>query len=83
MIKKANFKLKIKEKPIIEKKITTDSIKLDSFLKFCDIAQTGGHAKFLVQEGQVKVNSEVCLQRGKKLRVGDEMEFNGKIYRLI
>lgn len=83
MIKKANFKLKIKEKPIIEKKITTDSIKLDSFLKFCDIAQTGGHAKFLVQEGQVKVNSEVCLQRGKKLRVGDEMEFDGKIYRLI
>lgn len=83
MIKKPSFKLKIKQKPIIEKKITTDSIKLDSLLKFCDVAQTGGHAKFLVQEGEVKVNGEVCNQRGKKLRVGDEMEVDGKIYRLI
>ena len=56
MTKKPSFKLKIKQKPIIEKKITTDSIKLDSLLKFCDVAQTGGHAKFLVQEGEVKVN---------------------------
>lgn len=83
MTKKPNFKLKIKQKPIIEKKITTDSIKLDSLLKFCDVAQTGGHAKFLVQEGEVKVNGEVCTQRGKKLHVGDEMEVDGKIYRLI
>ncbi len=83
MIKKPAFKLKIKEKPIIEKSITTDSIKLDSLLKFCDIAQTGGHAKFLVQEGEVKVNGEVCLQRGKKLHKGDEMEFEGKIYRIV
>ena len=83
MTKKPSFKLKIKQKPIIEKKITTDSIKLDSLLKFCDVAQTGGHAKFLVQEGEVKVNGEVCNQRGKKLRVGDEMEVDGKIYRQI
>lgn len=83
MTKKPSFKLKIKQKPIIEKKITTDSIKLDSLLKFCDVAQTGGHAKFLVQEGEVKVNGEVCTQRGKKLRIGDEMEVDGKIYRLI
>ena len=83
MTKKPSFKLKIKQKPIIEKKITTDAIKLDSLLKFCDVAQTGGHAKFLVQEGEVKVNGEVCTQRGKKLRVGDEMEVDGKIYRLI
>ena len=83
MTKKPTFKLKIKQKPVIEKKITTESIKLDSLLKFCDIAQTGGHAKFLVQEGEVKVNGEVCIQRGKKLRVGDEMEVDGKIYRLI
>ncbi|MBQ8783115.1 MAG: RNA-binding S4 domain-containing protein [Clostridia bacterium] len=68
---------------MIEKEITTDSIKLDSLLKFCDIAQTGGHAKVLVQEGEVKVNGEVCTQRGKKLHKGDEMEFDGKIYRLI
>ena len=49
MVKKANFKLKIKQKEIIEKKITTEYIKLDAFLKLCDIAQTGGHAKIIVQ----------------------------------
>ena len=83
MIKKANFKLKVKEKEIIEKEIYTDYITLSDFLKFCDIAQTGGHAKILIQEGEVKVGGEVCLQRGKKLRKGDEVEFDRKIYRLI
>lgn len=51
--------------------ITTPFIKLDSFLKFCGAAETGGQAKELVQDGQVLVNGEVCLQRGKKLRDGD------------
>ncbi len=83
MVKKASFKLKVKEKPFVEKSITTDFIRLDAFLKFSDIAQTGGHAKILVTEGEVKVNGEVCEQRGKKLRSGDEVEFEGTIYRLI
>lgn len=51
--------------------ITTPFIKLDSFLKFCGAAETGGQAKELVQGGLVLVNGEVCLQRGKKLRDGD------------
>ena len=51
--------------------ITTPFIKLDSFLKFCGAAETGGQAKELVQEGRVKVNGEVCTMRGKKLRDGD------------
>ncbi len=83
MVKKASFKLKIKEKPIIEKSINTDFIRLDAFLKYCDIAQTGGHAKILILEEQIKVNGEVCVQRGKKLRTGDQVEFEGTIYRLI
>ncbi len=83
MIKKANFKLKVKEKPVIEKSITTDFIRLDAFLKYCDAAQTGGHAKIIIQEGDAKVNGEVCTQRGKKLHVGDEVEFEGRIFRLI
>ncbi len=83
MVKKAGFKLKIKEKPIVEKSITTEFIRLDAFLKFSDIAQTGGHAKILITEGEVKVNGETCEQRGKKLRTGDEVEFEGTIYRLI
>ncbi len=83
MIKKANFKLKVKEKKVVEKKITTDFIRLDSFLKFCDVAQTGGHAKMIIQYGDAKVNGEVCTQRGKKLRTGDEVEFEDVIYRIV
>lgn len=83
MIKKANFKLKVKQKEIIEKKISTDFIKLDAFLKLCDAAQTGGHAKLIIQEGDAKVNGEICCQRGKKLHAGDEVELYGKIYKLV
>ena len=83
MIKKANFKLKVKEKKVVEKKITTEFIRLDAFLKFCDVAQTGGHAKMIIQYGDAKVNGEVCEQRGKKLRPGDEVEFEDVIYRIV
>ena len=51
--------------------ITTEFIKLDALLKFAGLADTGGEAKILVQEGQVLVNSEVCTMRGKKIRSGD------------
>ncbi|MCQ2479766.1 MAG: RNA-binding S4 domain-containing protein [Clostridia bacterium] len=83
MIKKAKFKLKVKEKKVVEKKITTEFIRLDAFLKFCDVAQTGGHAKMIIQYGDAKVNGEVCEQRGKKLRPGDEVEFEDVIYRIV
>ena len=51
--------------------ITTEFIKLDSFIKFAGLTDTGGQAKELVLSGQVKVNGEVCTMRGKKLRPGD------------
>ena len=51
--------------------ITTPFIKLDSLLKLAGIAETGGHAKELVAAGEVLVNREPCLQRGKKLYPGD------------
>ena len=46
-------------------------IRLDQFLKLIDVAQTGGHAKFLIQNGDVYVNGEVEYRRGRKLREGD------------
>ncbi len=58
---------------IEEIKIRTEFIKLDQFLKFCGMAETGGHAKEIVAEGVVFVNGELCLQRGKKLHPGDEV----------
>ena len=57
MVKK--LKVRIKEKPVVEKKIDTDFIRLDAFLKLCDAVVTGGHAKFVIQDGEVKVNGEV------------------------
>lgn len=56
------------KKEIVE--ITTEYIKLDSFLKLCGVSQSGGAAKELVTEGKILVNGEICTQRGRKLRDG-------------
>lgn len=66
-----------------EIKINTEFIKLDSFLKWCGAVSMGSEAKIMIQEGEVIVNDEVCIQRGKKIRVGDEVKFNGEIYKVI
>ena len=55
-------------------KIKGEYITLDKMLKFAGVAQTGGHAKILIQSGEVIVNGEVEERRGKKLRVGDIIE---------
>lgn len=54
--------------------ITTETIKLEGLLKFSGAVETGGEAKSLIQSGQVAVNGEICLMRGKKLRPGDIVE---------
>ena len=60
--------------------IITEYIKLQDLLKFAAIASTGGEAKIMVQEGQVTVNGEVCTQRGRKIRPGDDVCANGAHY---
>ena len=65
-----------------EVKITTDFIKLDSFLKLASAVSTGGHAKMVSTGGEVKVNGQVCLMRGKKLYEGNTVEFEGEIYKV-
>lgn len=57
--------------------ITTEYIKLQDLLKFANICVTGGEAKIMVQEGEVTVNGEVCTQRGKKIRPGDDVCIDG------
>lgn len=59
-------------------KIDTEFIKLDSLLKLSGVAPTGGAAKIFVQDGEVKVNGEVVLQRGKKIHSGDKVEIFGE-----
>lgn len=53
-------------------------IRLDSLLKFGGIAETGGHAKVLIQNGQILVNGQVCTMRGKKMRKGDKATYEDK-----
>ena len=63
--------------------IKEDFIKLDSALKFAGLLPTGGIAKMVILEGKVLVNGETCLQRGKKLRHGDKVEFDGRGFEII
>lgn len=58
--------------------IKEDYIKLDSALKFANVVESGGHAKIVIQNGEVEVNGEVCTMRGKKLRNNDRFIFNKK-----
>ena len=58
--------------------ITTEFIKLQDLLKFANMVSTGGEAKIIIQEGEVKVNGEVCTMRGKKIRPGDIVELGGQ-----
>ena len=60
--------------------ITTEFIKLQDLMKFADMVSSGGEAKVLIQEGEVSVNGEVCLQRGRKIRPGDVVSFQGGQY---
>ena len=59
-------------------KITTDYIKLDSFLKYVQWVDSGGMAKMVVADGLVYVNGEMEQRRGRKLYPGDVVEFMGE-----
>ena len=53
-------------------------IKLDSFLKWQNLTETGGQAKLLIQNGEVRVNGKIETRRGRKLVNGDKVTFKGK-----
>ena len=75
-------KIKVRLIPPEEKTIaiTTPFIKLDSAMKLADAVGSGGTAKLLIEDGQVRVNGEVCVQRGKKLYPGDRFRFGNVDY---
>ena len=58
--------------------IHTEFIKLQDLLKFANLVETGGMAKECVQGGEVAVNGEICTMRGKKIRPGDVVSFDGE-----
>lgn len=59
--------------------IRDEFIKLGQALKLAGLVSSGVDAKFLIQDGQVKVNGEVDTRRGKKLYPGDSFEFEGTV----
>lgn len=63
-----------------EIKISTEFIKLDQFLKWAGVCDTGVDAKFFILDGNVKVNGEEELRRGKKLYPGDKVEAVGETF---
>ena len=60
--------------------ITTEFIKLQDLLKFANLVETGGETKERIQSGEATVNGEVCTMRGKKIRPGDDVVFQGEHY---
>ena len=63
-------------------KLRDEYIKLGQALKAAGLAESGVDAKHAVEEGLVKVNGQTEYQRGKKLRDGDVVEFNGETIRI-
>ncbi len=59
--------------------INEEFIRLDNLLKFAGIAPTGGQAKFIIQNGEIKVNGEICTMRGKKMRPGDKAQYRQRV----
>ena len=66
-----------------EIKINTETIKLDAFLKWAAVVGNGGEAKLHIQNGEVTLNGSVEIQRGKKLKAGDIVEFQYETYKII
>lgn len=59
-------------------KIDEEYIRLDNLMKFAGMCNSGGRAKYLIQGGEVKLNGEICTMRGKKIRPGDKVEYDGR-----
>ena len=57
--------------------MTGDMIRLAQFLKVADVIESGGEAKLRITDGDVLVNGEVEFRRGRQLRAGDVVDYDG------
>ena len=62
--------------------IRDESIRLGQFLKLADLVEFGSHAKELISGGEVLVNGEPETRRGRQLRVGDVVKYDGRSARV-
>lgn len=58
--------------------LNTEYIELAQALKWANLVESGGHAKLVIQNGEVLLNGEVETRRGRKLRGGDTVMFKGQ-----
>ena len=63
--------------------ITSEYIKLDSFLKLAGVVGSGGQSKVMIKNGEVQVDGQVCTMRGKKLYPGAKVQVQGNIYKVV
>lgn len=63
-------------------KLRDEYIKLGQALKAANLVESGVDAKFVIEDGFVKVNGEVEYQRGKKLRDGDLVTLEGNTIKI-
>lgn len=63
--------------------IRDEFIKLGQALKLAGAVDDGVQAKFVINDGQVKVNGETDLRRGRKVYVGDVISYNGQEIKVI
>ncbi len=61
---------------MIEIPINTEYIRLGALLKLASIAESGVHAKIMILNEEVRVNGEIEVRRGKKIREGDVVELD-------
>lgn len=69
----------MKEEKVVLK---TEFITLNQLLKLVGVSANGAEAKYMILDGKVKVNGEVEIRRGKKIRVGDNIDVEGVLYKV-
>ena len=62
--------------------IQTETIRLSQMLKLAGLVQDGAEANFRIANQEVRVNGVVEIRRGRKLRIGDRVEFAGQAYEI-
>jgi len=68
--------------PVRDVPIRDESIRLGQFLKLADLIDNGSDAKAVIAAGQVTVNGDTEIRRGRQLRHGDTVTFGGQAARV-
>lgn len=59
--------------------ITTPTITMDKLLKFSGVADTGGQAFMMVEDGVVRLNGQLVTEKRKQVRPGDVVNIDNQV----